>query len=92
MINTSDLRKGNWVRTELGIRKVNYVIWSDVYVYGEDGRTLYVREVEGVGIGEIENIKGCQSFIKEVLKHWLFVHELQNWFYWHNKQELKITL
>jgi len=92
MINTDDLRKGNWVRCEIGIAKVAYVIWNDVYVYRKDNRVNYVREVEGIGIGEIhvKNIDRVQ--LTEVLKHWLFVHEMQNYIYWATGKELKIEL
>ena len=92
MIKSGDLRKGNWVRTEYGICRVAYVIWNDVYVYAKDNRTNYAREVEGIGIGEIESIQGCQTFIKEVLKHWLFIHEMQNYYYWNHKKELELNL
>lgn len=93
MIKASDLRKGNLVRTEHGVRKVAYVIWNDVYVYGEDGRTLYVREVEGIGIGEFDIINQVgETLVAEVLRTWLFVHEMQNYFYWSNGKELKIEL
>lgn len=52
MINTSDLRKNNWVKTEYGIVRVAYTIWNDVYVFGKDNRTLYAREVEGIPISK----------------------------------------
>lgn len=92
MIKASDLRPGNWVRTEYGICKVAYVLWSDVYVYGKDNRTNYVREVEGIGIGEIDIEKIGETLVGEVLRTWLFVHEMQNWYYWNNRKELKIEL
>lgn len=91
-IKTGDLRKDNWIKTEFGVVQVAYVIWNDVYVKGKDGRVLYAREVEGIGIGEIYSIKGCQSFIKDVLKNWLFIHEMQNFYYWNNGKELKLEL
>lgn len=98
MINASDLRKGNWVRTEFGICRVAYVIWNDIYVYGKDNRVNYAREVEGLGIGEIdtdkikETFKNRKDLIKNVLKKWLFIHEMQNYYYWNNRKELKIEL
>jgi len=92
MIKTSDLRKGNWIRTEFGICQVAYVIWSDVYVYGKDGRVNYVREVDGLGIGEINIEQVGETLVAEVLRVWLCVHELQNWYYWKTGKELKIEL
>lgn len=98
MINTKDLRRGNWVRTEYGICKVAYVIWNDVYVYAKDNRTNYAREVEGIGIGEILGVSKIDSLqlenidLSQVLKHWLFIHELQNFYYWNNGKELIINL
>lgn len=92
MIPVSDLRKGNLVCTEFGILPVHHICFADIYVLGKDGRTLYAREVEGVGIGEIDIIEVGKPLIAEVLKNWLYVHELQNWFYWNNRKELKIKL
>ena len=94
MINAGDLRKGNYVRTEYGICRVAYVIWNDVYVYAKDNRTNYAREVEGIGIGEIEvnKLEVPAYFIRDVLNKWLHIHELQNCFYWKFRKELKIEL
>lgn len=92
MIKASDLRKGNWVKTEFGICKVAYVIWNDVYVYGKDNRTNYAREVEGIGIGEIDIAKVGETLVAEVLRKWLHVHEMQNYIYWNTGKELKMEL
>ena len=92
MINTGDLRKNNWVRCEYGICKVAFCIWNDVYVYGKDNRVNYAREVEGVGIGEIDIYKVGECLVSKVLGKWLFVHEMQNWYYWNMGKELKIEL
>ena len=93
MINTSDLRKNNWVRTELGICRVAFWIWNDVYVYGKDNRINYVREVEGVGIGELNIISQVgETLAAKVLEHWLYLHEMQNFVYWTTGKELKIEL
>jgi hypothetical protein len=92
-INTSNLRKNNWVCTEYGIVRVAYVIWSDVYVYLHDGRTNYASDVEGIGIGELDIIsKVGETLVSEVLRTWLYVHEMQNYFYWKTGKELKIEL
>lgn len=93
MINTGNLRKGNWVRTEFGICKVAFVIWGDVYVYAKDNRTNYAREVEGIGIGEFDVIGQVgESLVAECLKTWLFIHELQNWYYWKTGKYISIYL
>ena len=92
MIKSGDLRKGNWVRTEYGICRVAYVIWNDVYVYAKDNRINYAREVEGIGIGEIDIQKVGETLVSECLRKWLCVHELQNWFYWNHKKELELNL
>ena len=91
-INTGDLRKGNWVRTEFGVCRVAYVIWGDVYVYGKDGRTNYARIVEAIRIGEINISMIGKTLIAEVLRKWLFVHELQNYYYWKYHKELELNL
>ena len=52
MIPTSDLRKGNLVKTEYGILPVHHIVFDDVYVLGKDGRVLYARNVEGVELSE----------------------------------------
>lgn len=52
MIPTSDLRKGNLVKTEYGILPVHHIVFNDIYVLGNDGRVLYAREVEGVELSE----------------------------------------
>lgn len=94
MINTYDLRKNNWVRTEFGIVRVAYTIWNDVYVFGKDNRTLYARVAEGIGIGEFDVINQVgETLVSECLRTWLNVHELQNWYYWKTGgKELKIEL
>lgn len=98
MIPVSDLRKGNFIRTEYGILPIHVIIFNDVQVKGKDGRILWAKEIEGIGIGEIdtdkikETFKNRKDLIKNVLKKWLFVHEMQNWYYWHNRKELKLIL
>lgn len=91
MIPISDLRKWNLIKTEYGILPVHAIVFNSVQVKGKDGRVLWAKEIEGVGIGEIhiKNIKGFM--LTEVLRNWLFVHEMQNWYYWHNKQELELN-
>lgn len=82
MIKQGDLRRNNLVRTEFGICRVAHTTWSDVYVYGKDGRVNYAREVEGIGIGELNIINQVgESFVAKVLEHWLHVHEMQNYIY-----------
>lgn len=92
MIPISDLRKGNLIKTEHGILPVHSICFNDVYVQGHDGRTLYARQVEGLGIGEISLSEIDENLIREVLKIWLCTHELQNWYYWKTGKELKIEL
>ena len=91
MIKQGDLRKNNLVRTEFGICRVAYAIWNDVYVYGKDNRVNYVREVEGLGIGEVDFSDIDKDLIREVLHVWLFIHELQNWYYWKTGKELELN-
>lgn len=52
MIPTSDLRKGNLVKTEYGILPVHTTAFNDVQVKGKDGRILWAKEVEGVELSE----------------------------------------
>ena len=52
MIPTSDLRKGNLVKTEHGILPVHHIAFGDVQVKGTDGRILWANQVEGVEINE----------------------------------------
>jgi len=93
MINTNDLRKNNWVMTEFGACKVAYTIWGDVYVYGKDNRVNYVRDVEGIGIGEFDIISQVgETLVSECLRNWIYLHELQNFVYWKTGKELKIEL
>lgn len=92
MIKTSDLRKGNLIRTEHGIMPVHHICFDDIYVQAKDGRVLYAMEVEGIGIGEIDIVKVGETLVAEVLRKWLFVHEMQNYIYWKTGKELKITL
>ena len=92
MIPTSDLRKGNLIKTEYGILPVHHIVFDDIYVKGKDGRVLYVREVEGVGIGEINIANVGESMVAKILRRWLFVHEMQNWYYWNYRKEITIIL
>jgi len=51
---------------------------------------LWANEVEGV-----EYLNGVHSdilLINDVFRYWRFVHEMQNWYYWNNRKELKINL
>lgn len=91
MIKQGDLRKNNLIRTEFGICRVAYVLWNDIYVYGSDGRVLYAAEPEGIGIGEINTKSIDRSQLTEILKHWLFVHEMQNYIYWTTGKELELN-
>lgn len=52
MIPTSDLRKGNLVKTEYGVVPVHHIVFNDIYVLGNDGRVLYSMEVNGVELSE----------------------------------------
>jgi len=52
MIPTSDLRKGNLIKTEYGILPVHAIIFNDVQVKGTDGRILWAKEVEGVELSD----------------------------------------
>ena len=52
MIPISDLRKGNMIKTEYGILPVHAIIFSEVQVKGKDGRILWAKETEGVGVDE----------------------------------------
>lgn len=92
MIPTSDLRKGNLIKTEYGIVTVHAIVFNDVQVKGKDGRILWAKEVEGIGIGEIDINKIGKTLVLKVIKKWLFVHEMQNWYYWNYRKELKINL
>lgn len=52
MIPTSDLRKGNLIKTEYGILPVHAISFNDVQVKGKDGRILWAKEIEGVELNE----------------------------------------
>jgi len=52
MIPTSDLRKGNLIKTEYGVLPVHAIIFQEVQVKGKDGRILWAKEVEGVELSE----------------------------------------
>lgn len=91
MIPTKNLRKGNLIRTEHGELPVHHIVFNDIYVKGKDGRVLYAAEIEGVGIGEIHVINVEKNQLTELLKHWLFVHEMQNYIYWTTGKELELN-
>lgn len=92
MIPISDLRKGNLIKTEYGILPVHALIFNEVQVKGKDGRILWAKEIEGIGIGEIDIYKVGESLVSLVLRKWVFVHEMQNWYYWHSGKELELNL
>ncbi len=92
MIPISDLRKGNLIKTEYGILPVHAIVFNSVQVKGKDGRVLWAKEIEGVGIGEIDIYRVGETLVAEVLRNWLFVHEMQNWYYWNNGKELDVDL
>lgn len=92
MIPVSYLRPGNFIRTEYGILRVHTTAFKDVMVEGKDGRKLWAKQVEGIGIGEIDIYKIGETLVAECLRKWLFVHELQNWYYWINRKELELNL
>ena len=48
MIPVSDLRKGNFIKTEYGILPVHAIVFDSIQVKGKDGRILWAREILGV--------------------------------------------
>ncbi|MCE5332696.1 MAG: hypothetical protein LLF95_11240 [Bacteroidales bacterium] len=51
-ILTSDLRKGNLIKTEYGILPVHAIVFQEVQVKDRDGRILWAKEIEGVELSE----------------------------------------
>lgn len=96
MIPISDLRKGNLIKTEYGILPVYAIIFQEVQVKGKDGRILWVKEAEGVDICKIDYKKVNRDVLTimktAILGDWIFIHEMQNYYYWHNRKELEISL
>lgn len=107
MIPTSDLRKGNLVKTEYGILPVHAIVWNSIMVKGNDERVLWAKEVEGIDFKDnIQSLSGSQLLSK--IKKWVanekhyseipgwrdckYLHEAQNLFYWMFNEELKIQL
>ena len=91
MIPTKNLRKGNLIRSEHCVLPAYRVVFDDIYVKGRDGRVLYASETEGVGIGEVNTKSIDRTQLIEILKHWLFVHEMQNYVYWTTGKELELN-
>lgn len=103
-IPTSDLRKGNIISTEYGILPIHNICFNDIQVKTSDGRILWVNRLEGIDLLEFEfqesTVNQISSLINKEFKRItdvdrsiVFVHELQNWYYWNSgKQELKIEL
>lgn len=84
-IPVSNLRKGNLIRTEYGILRIYEIVFSDIQVKGKDGRILWAKDIEGIGIGEFNIIAQVgEILVAKVIKNWLYVHELQNWYYWNS--------
>lgn len=107
MIPTSDLRKGNLVKTEYGILPVHAIVWNSIMVKGNDERVLWAKEVEGVDFkNNIKLLSGEQLLPK--IKNWIddevhyqgipgwrdleYIHEAQNLFYWLFKEELIVKV
>lgn len=90
MIPISDLRKGNLIKTEYGILPVHAIIFNEVQVKGKDGRILWAKEIEGVGINsDLFDRSNLLNFARKIenigiVCNWqiAFVHEAQNLHYW----------
>lgn len=93
----SDLRKGNLIKTEHGILAVHHICFGDIYVCGKDGRILYARNTEGILIND-ESVDFREQLLElyaiakpiwEKLNHMIFIHQVQNIYYWLTNKDFK---